>query len=71
MWEIDCPAYAIKILTTMRDRTCFAVSLYDAVDSVACLECGLEDSGSDVSVLAGTQTLSPFETNCAKETRAR
>ncbi len=27
---------------------------FDAVDSVACLECCLEDSGSRVYVLAGT-----------------
>ncbi len=50
-------------------RTCHAVPRLGAVCSVACLERGRRDNGSDVGVQANTPTLLPFEIGFAKEAR--
>jgi hypothetical protein len=50
--QVDC--FSRKNLDYDGGWNLFCGITFDAVGSVACLECSLEDSGSDVYVLAGT-----------------
>ena len=53
-WETGCLPHGSINLDYDEGWNLFCGIAFDAVNSVACLECGSEDSGSDVYVLAGT-----------------
>ncbi|HZK27882.1 MAG TPA: hypothetical protein VFD00_10150 [Thermoclostridium sp.] len=58
-------------MTTLRSRTCYAVPHFGAVCSVACLEWGYWDNGSDVLVEGQHLTLLPFEIYFATEAKSK
>ncbi len=59
----------LHTLTTLRAEPAMRFLNLGAVSSVACLEWGFRDTGSDAFVQAKTKVLLPVEIHSAKETR--